>query len=168
MALSRLSSWLRGSGSPGCWPSLGLRAASPLWTKEGFWGLKGQGFGLDRHRLRAGASLRGWLWLFGCSCSFWGLVCGAKGGFAAARPGWPWPSDPALAGRRGGGARQVASGVGRRKPMRAARDRAQRPTCGHSEAQPDPPEALKSRRHRKHPAGPAAGVSPPRRAPGPP
>ncbi len=30
---------------------------------EGFRDLKGQGFGLDRHRLRTGASLRGWLWL---------------------------------------------------------------------------------------------------------
>ncbi len=31
--------------------------------REGFRDLKGQGFGLDRHRLRTGASLKGWLWL---------------------------------------------------------------------------------------------------------
>ncbi|BAW02583.1 transposase [Thermus thermophilus] len=34
-----------------------------MWIEEGFRDLKGQGFGLDRHRLRTGASLRGWLWL---------------------------------------------------------------------------------------------------------
>jgi len=31
--------------------------------EEGFRDLKGGGFGLNRHRLRTGASLRGWLWL---------------------------------------------------------------------------------------------------------
>ena len=34
-----------------------------MWIEEGFRDLKGGGFGLDRHRLRTGASLRGWLWL---------------------------------------------------------------------------------------------------------
>ena len=67
----------RGGGNPGIWPSLGLRAGRLpmgggcgwrfIWGRgpkeEGFRDLKGQGFGLDRHRLRTGASLSGWLWL---------------------------------------------------------------------------------------------------------
>ncbi len=34
-----------------------------MWIEEGFRDLKGQGFGLDRHRLRTAKSPRGWLWL---------------------------------------------------------------------------------------------------------
>ena len=51
--------YLAYSGPFGGKPPYGWR----MWIEEGFRGLKGQGFGLDRHRLRTGASLRGWLWL---------------------------------------------------------------------------------------------------------
>ena len=51
--------YLAYSGPFGGKPPYGWR----MWIEEGFRDLKGQGFGLDRHRLRTGASLRGWLWL---------------------------------------------------------------------------------------------------------
>ncbi|BAW01683.1 transposase [Thermus thermophilus] len=51
--------YLAYSGPFGGEPPYGWR----MWIEEGFRDLKGQGFGLDRHRLRTGASLRGWLWL---------------------------------------------------------------------------------------------------------
>ncbi|MGC8904092.1 MAG: IS4-like element ISTth2 family transposase, partial [Thermus sp.] len=57
--------YLAYSGPLGGEPPYGWR----MWVGQrsylagGFRDLKGQGFGLDRHRLRTGASLKGWLWL---------------------------------------------------------------------------------------------------------
>ena len=63
LAQGKREPWYLAFWSPLDWEPGGYRLR--MWIEEGFRDLKGAGFGLHRHRLRSGASLRGWLWLLG-------------------------------------------------------------------------------------------------------
>lgn len=75
-----LALWVPGGEA---WDPLAYRWR--MWIEEGFRDLKGGGLGLDRHRMRTGVSLGGWLWLAFLAMVVWVLL-----GAALRGEGW-WP-----------------------------------------------------------------------------